>query len=102
MAARKHGLPLSRHQEIGAELLTMYNLLLKLSGEFSDAYPLSGPKGRAHGEIQRAIKANVQLRHYADENLFADVGGKGFDKSIYYGSSHHGSSLVDLADQPKK
>lgn len=94
MAPKKPGITLEKHREIGAELLTMYNLLLRLSNEFSSAYPFSGKKSRPHREIQKAIENNVQIRHLAEENMFDDVGGENFDKTIYFGSSAHGNSLL--------
>ncbi len=94
------GISLERHKEIGKELKIMYNLLLKIQGEFYSSYPKKGKLARPLKEIAKAIEANVNLRHYAEENMYEDVGKENFDTKIYYGSSDLGDSL--LSDISKK
>ncbi|WP_457571505.1 hypothetical protein [Desulfovulcanus sp.] len=95
---KKPGITLERHKEIGRELKNIYNRLLKLYAEFTNAYPESGPLSRPSRKTAEAIDIIISLKHYAEENMYQEHrGDPNLSTSTYYGPI---DTLTNKIDNP--
>ena len=75
---RKPGLPLSRHQEIGAELYEIRNRLMRLSTEISNSHPKASKASRTSRKAADSIDS---LRCVLDSIACSIPGGS---PKVYY------------------
>lgn len=80
---RKKSISFERHQEIGQQLKRIRSDLLRLSIEFGNAYPVSGPRSRARKAIQKAWQYIDSARCSAEDNYAADYPDKWTTKTYY-------------------
>lgn len=85
MAARgrKKGLSFERHQEVGNLLKQTREDIVKLTVEFGNAYPVSGPRSRTYKALKKAGKHLDSAKHWAEENYVAEYPDKWTTKTYY-------------------
>lgn len=93
---RKPGLSFERHQEIGELLKQMREDIVKLSVEFGNAYPISGPRSRPFKALQKVEKYLDSAKCWAEENYALEYPDKWTTKTYYGQPNKHLGCFVKV------
>lgn len=98
---KEPGITFERHQEIGAELSRIDQILTEISVEFFNAYGLIGTKGKAASELRKAVHAVSRARSNAEDQFLKEFPDTA-SLDTYYPGQDRGPFMKKIAEGIKE